>query len=136
MPRSFVQQITAISLSLQPADNAVAMAMMMFAQMLGTAVMQVVANVLFLEVLKADLSSKISPAEVQAVIMAGATKFRSVVSAAELPGVLFAYNKSVTAVFWLVCGLGGLAVFSGAMMGSVQVPKDKPVTDEEGLTGR
>jgi len=112
------------------------MAMMMFAQMLLTAIMQVVANVLFLEVLKAELVSKVSSAEVQAVILAGATKFRSVVSAAELPQVLLTYNKSIMAVFWMVCGLGGLACLSGLMMGSVPIPKEKPVTDEEGLTGR
>ncbi|KAM7221841.1 Major facilitator superfamily domain containing protein [Rhypophila decipiens] len=116
-------QITAINFSLGPADNAVAMAVLMFAQFLFTAIMQVVANVVFLESLRAGLASRLPQADAATIIAAGASSFRDVVSAQELPVVLEVYLGGIGNVFWMVCGIGGLVVLTGLMMGRVKPPQ-------------
>ncbi|KAM7186797.1 MFS general substrate transporter [Naviculisporaceae sp. PSN 640] len=129
-------QITAINFSLPPADNAVAMAVLMFTQFLTTAIMQVVASVLFLEALKSGLASKVPQVNAAAVIAAGARDFRKVVAAADLPAVLEVYLHAISMVFWLICGLGGLAVVSGLMMGRVHPPPEDPATRPPSLRER
>lgn len=52
-------------------------------------------------------------ADVEAIIRAGATNLRSVVEAADLPGVITAYADSVGRVFYLIVAM---VVVSGAFI--------------------
>ncbi|KAK3316551.1 putative MFS transporter [Apodospora peruviana] len=110
-------QIQAINLSLPPSAIAAAMSMLMFFQMLVTAILQVVSNVVFLNSLRAGLARYAPAADAAAIVAAGATNFRAVVSAENLAGVLRAYAGSIDIVFWMVAALGGAAAFTACFMG-------------------
>ncbi|KAK3332292.1 major facilitator superfamily-domain-containing protein [Cercophora scortea] len=115
----------ALQAGLQQAELAVAIALLMFFQMLGTAVMLVISNIIFLETLRSQLAALVPDVNIDDIIKAGATGFRKVVSADDLPGVVLAYSNSVDRVFWLITGLGGLSVFTALFMGWVDIRKKK-----------
>lgn len=54
--------------------------------------------------------------DINTLLNAGATNFRSVVSAEDLPGVLEAYSTSVTSAFILSIAVGGLATISTLLL--------------------
>lgn len=102
------------------------MAVLMCAQFLATSIFQVVASVVFIETLKSGLASKTPTVDAVSIVTAGARNFRKVVPVEDLPAVLEVYLAAIRSVFWLVCALGGLAVFSGLMMGRVTPPPEDP----------
>lgn len=77
------------------------MAVLIFAQTFGGAVLLCVGNTIFNNNLRTKLFDYVPGLNVQAVITAGANGFREVVTAAQLPGVLRAYSDSIDLVFWL-----------------------------------
>ncbi|KGO36215.1 Major facilitator superfamily domain, general substrate transporter [Penicillium expansum] len=82
-------------------DVSTAMAMMTCAQTFGGAIFLVVGEVIFAQTLKKKIPEYAPSVNAEAVIAAGATGFRQVVSAQNLPGVLVAYAKSIDQVFYL-----------------------------------
>jgi hypothetical protein len=78
-----------------------AMAIMSFSQTLGGAVFLAVAQAIFIQALPANLSRYAPAVDAETVIAAGATDFREVVYAQDLPGVLVAYSKSIDRVFYM-----------------------------------
>ncbi|KAK1146921.1 hypothetical protein N8T08_002248 [Aspergillus melleus] len=79
----------AIQNALPPAEIAVGMALMMFSQTLGASVFLAVANVIFTTSLRAETPRYEPDTDPEAVIAAGASAVRDVVtSAAELAGTL------------------------------------------------
>ncbi|KAK3682305.1 major facilitator superfamily domain-containing protein [Podospora appendiculata] len=122
----------ALQATLRQAEIAVAIALLMFFQMLGAAVMLVISNIIFMETLRSQLVTLVPNANVDDIIKAGATGFRNIISAKDLPGVLLAFANSIDRVFWLVAALGGLSVFTALFMGWVDIRKKKaPATGSE-----
>lgn len=89
---------------------ATGMAVVVFAQSLGPAIVLVVCNVIFDSSLKAQLRDKAPRVDVEAVIRAGATGFRAVVQRSDLTGVLAAYAVSIDRVFYLVAAVSSLSI--------------------------
>ncbi|RAL07885.1 MDR family MFS transporter, partial [Aspergillus homomorphus CBS 101889] len=86
-------------------DISTAMAMMTCAQTFGGAIFLAVAEVIFAQGLRTKISEFAPGVDAEAVIQAGATGFRAVVDARDLPAVLVAYAKSVDEVFYLATAL-------------------------------
>ncbi|RAL02600.1 MDR family MFS transporter [Aspergillus ibericus CBS 121593] len=102
---SQVKPMIAIQNNVTNTDVSTAMALMACAQTFGGAIFLAVAEVIFAQALKANIPRYAPSVEAATVIAAGATGFRDVVSAQELPGVLVAYAKSVGEVFYLSAAL-------------------------------
>lgn len=81
------------------------MAFMVFTQSLFPAIVLSMCNLVLVSSLRTQLSLHAPNVDAAAVIQAGATDFRSVVNAADLPGVIEAYANSVDYVFYLVAAM-------------------------------
>ncbi|KAJ5740443.1 hypothetical protein N7493_000315 [Penicillium malachiteum] len=122
----FQTPIIAIQNAVPQGDVSVAMALLIFSQTLAGAVFLTLANVIFDAGLKSLLKKDAPNADAAAILAAGATSFRTVVSKADLPGVLKAYAKSCDYVFYMATGLG-VVIFAFAFgMGWTDVRKKKP----------
>ncbi|KAJ5629221.1 hypothetical protein N7528_002878 [Penicillium herquei] len=122
----FQTPIIAIQNAVPQGDVSVAMALLIFSQTLAGAVFLTLANVIFDAGLKSLLKKDAPNADAAAILAAGATTFRTVVSKADLPGVLKAYAKSCDYVFYMAAGLG-VVIFAFAFgMGWTDVRKKKP----------
>ncbi|KAI0111767.1 efflux pump [Daldinia grandis] len=84
---------------------ATGMALVIFAQSLGPAIVLVVCNVIFNSSLKSQLQDKAPHTDAAAVVRAGATGFRAIVQRDDLPGVLAAYAVSIDRVFYFVAAV-------------------------------
>jgi len=82
------------------------MSLLMFSQNFGAALFISLAQTIFSSTLIHELPKEAPGIDVQAVINAGASSFRAVVSKALLPGVLLAYDHAVSRVFYLAAGAG------------------------------
>ncbi|KAF7590250.1 hypothetical protein BBP40_003134 [Aspergillus hancockii] len=102
-----------------------AMAIMTCAQTLGGAVFLAVAEVIFAQALRTKLPQYAPTVTPETVIAAGATGFRDVVAAQDLPGVLDAYSKSVDQVFYLNIGLSVAQFVFAWGVGFKNVKKEK-----------
>lgn len=80
------------------------MSFVTFSQFMGSAVALSTGNAIFVGALKQDLPRYSPNVDVAAVLGAGATGFRTVVSENELPGVLEAYVSSINKEFYLSLG--------------------------------
>ncbi|KAI1077292.1 efflux pump [Whalleya microplaca] len=89
---------------------ATGMALVIFAQSLGPAIVLVVCNVIFNSSLKSQLQDKAPRTDAAAVIRAGATGFRAIVQRDDLPGVLAAYAVSVDRVFYFVAAVAAACI--------------------------
>ncbi|KAI0148070.1 efflux pump [Hypoxylon sp. NC0597] len=89
---------------------ATGMALVIFAQSLGPAIVLVVCNVIFNSSLKSQLQDKAPRTDAAAVIQAGATGFRAIVQRDDLPGVLAAYAVSVDRVFYFVAAVAAACI--------------------------
>jgi len=115
----------------KPSEIPVGQAFLSFSQLIGAAIFVVVGNTIFSELLESGLAKYAPTVDAQAVIAAGATAFRTAVAPADLPGVLLAYAKAVTAPLYVACAAGALAFFSAWGMGWVDIRKKKtPVTSD------
>lgn len=100
-----------------------------FGMSMGQSIASTVASTAFTNVLTAALTRVVdemqqggfeqdAPApSVESVLMAGATGFRDLVSAKDLPSVLLAYNGSIRAVFLLATVFSGLSVLFALGLG-------------------
>ncbi|KAI1800663.1 efflux pump [Daldinia bambusicola] len=102
--------IISIQAAVGEAQLATGMALVIFAQSLGPAIVLVICNVIFNSSLKAQLLDKAPGADAAAVIQAGATGFRAIVSSEDLPGVLGAYAVSVDRVFYFVAAIAAACI--------------------------
>ncbi|KAK9438051.1 efflux pump [Metarhizium brunneum] len=84
---------------------ATGMALVIFAQSLGPAIVLTLCNVIFVSSLASQLQDNAPLENAQAVIRAGATGFRTIVQPDNLPGVLAAYANSIDRVFYLVAAV-------------------------------
>jgi hypothetical protein len=93
------QGITAIQAALPPAMLPVGSAYVMFIQLIGGTLFISFGQTLFTNQLKAGLNHFAPTVDVEKILAVGATAFRTVVTAKEVPGVLLAYNQALTKVY-------------------------------------
>lgn len=108
---ALLQAIIAIQAVVTGEELSTAMAFIVFTQSLGPAVVLTLCNLIFYTSLRAQLPQEAPQVDATAVINAGATGFREIVSPDDMPGVLKAYATSIDKTFYLVvamaaaCGL-------------------------------
>ena len=102
--------------TLPPQQIPVAMALLGFSQTFGGALFLSFSDTIFTNSLKSLIPTYASGVDPEAVIAAGATGFRNMISGKDLANVLVAYAKSVDRVFYLTAGAGvGCFVFAWGM---------------------
>lgn len=99
------QGMIALQTVLPDSQVAVGMAVLMFLQGLMGSIFISIANTIFDNSLLSEIRSRAPSANAEAVLAAGATAFRNVVSPEQLPEVLEAYAISFDRVFYLAIGL-------------------------------
>jgi hypothetical protein len=122
---TFPKPLLAIQNSVSPAEIPVSMSLVIFAQTFFSSLFLSFAQTAFTNGLT-DALPKFAPGvDVQAVVKAGASAFRTVVPAAFLPGVLLAFNQAVSHVFYLITGsvVGGFISSWGMGWKSIKKPK-------------
>jgi hypothetical protein len=106
------------------------MSILMFIQTLSGAVFLTFADVIFSTGLKSLIPKYAPGVSAQAVIAAGATGIRDVVSIQDLPGVLKSYAKSVDHVFYLVAAMGVWGLIFSFGMGWKDIRKKKAPSEQ------
>lgn len=109
-PNNHTKAIISIQAAVGEEQLATGMALVIFAQSLGPAIVLVVCNVIFNSSLKSQLQDKAPHTDSAAVIRAGATGFRAIVQRDDLPGVLAAYAVSVDRVFYFVAAVAAACI--------------------------
>ncbi|KAK4449641.1 major facilitator superfamily domain-containing protein [Podospora aff. communis PSN243] len=110
--------LVAAQAALTPAEISMVMGILVFFGMLGAAIMMALANTIFNQSLRVELTRGFHSATVaQTVIEAGATGFRRVVSQADMRMVINAYSASISRVFYLIAAAGATSVFTSLFMG-------------------
>jgi len=124
------QSLVAVQNHVTPPEIPVAMSVLIFFQTLGSSLFLSFAQTTFTNGLMNALPHFAPGVDVQLVVNAGASNFRSVVSPALLPGVILAYNQAVAHVFYLATGaiMAGFAFSWG--LGWKSVKKQKVVAPE------
>ncbi|KAF4627086.1 hypothetical protein G7Y89_g11074 [Cudoniella acicularis] len=95
------QPLTAIQAALPKSELAMGNAFLMFAQVLGGAIFVSLGQTIFSNQLGPALAYYAPEVDAAAVFAVGATNFRSVVPASSVAGVVLAYNRAITRVFYL-----------------------------------
>jgi hypothetical protein len=114
----------------KPEQIPIGMSTLIFTQTFSGALFLTFADLIFSNGLETAMPHFAPEVDVQAVIQAGATGFRTIVPAASLHAVLVAYNQAVNHVFYLLTGAGvALLIFSWGM-GWKSVKKAKVVAPE------
>lgn len=114
---NFMQPMIAVQNTLLPAQIPTAMSTFVFCQNLGGALMTVVAQTIFTNSLKTTLREYAPTLNAGAIIRAGSTAMRNLVTREELPRLLEAYSKSVGRTFYLATATAVSGVFVSYWMG-------------------
>lgn len=122
--------VLAMQNSVKPAEVPVAMSLIIFFQNIGASLFLSFAQTTFSSGLVHALPIFAPDVNVQAVIKAGASGFRNVVTPALLPGVLHAYSQAVSHVFYLTTGAILAAFIACWGMGWKSIKKPKVVQPE------
>lgn len=125
-----LQPLVAVQHEVSPAELSTALAFIIWCQYIGPTISLVLYNVIFDSSLRPEILKHASGVDADAVIAAGATTFRSIVSAQDLPGVLVAYANSFDRVFYLVAAVSVLTWVTAWGMGW----KDIRTTKQDGST--
>lgn len=126
--RGFGFQMPLVSMqhSLSPTEATLGIALMMFSGMLCGAIFLSVSALIFTNSLRTLLPLDAPQVNAEAVIVAGATGFRSFLDPAQLGNVLRAYSKSIDRVFYLVAAASAAAFFVSFGLGWKDIrPKKK-----------
>ncbi|KAI8263506.1 Efflux pump mlcE [Colletotrichum sp. SAR 10_77] len=109
--------LIAIQNDTKPEHLAEATSLLVWAQYVGPTIFIVAYNTLFTSSLRSEIPKHAPNADVEAIIAAGATEFRKLVSAEDLPAVLVAYANAIDHVFFLVAAVGVFAFLAAFGMG-------------------
>ena len=101
------------------------MSLLSFSQNLGGAVFVAISNAIFSNSLRSELLQHASDISTNAVLQAGTTAFRDLVSGDNLPGVLLAYANSVNHTFYLTTGLAFVGLCSVCRLGWVDMKAEE-----------
>lgn len=125
----------AIQATVSKEEMSQAMAFAVFCQYIGPTVSLTLYNTIFDNSLPLQLHTYAPDVNSTLVIAAGATEFRTVVNAQQLPGVLKAFSTSVDHVFYLQAGIGALAWAVAWGMGWQKIDRNKTAsTDRTAIT--
>ncbi|KAK2777594.1 MFS multidrug transporter [Colletotrichum kahawae] len=113
----FQMPLIAIQNDTKPEHLAEATSLLVWAQYVGPTIFIVAYNTLFTSSLRSEIPKHAPNADVEAIVAAGATEFRKLVSAEDLPSVLVAYSNAINHVFFLVAAVGVLAFLAAFGMG-------------------
>ncbi|KAJ0299245.1 hypothetical protein Brms1b_013173 [Colletotrichum noveboracense] len=113
----FQMPLIAIQNDTKPEHFAEATSLLVWAQYVGPTIFIVAYNTLFTSSLRSEIPKHAPNADVEAIVAAGATEFRKLVSAEDLPAVLVAYANAIDHVFFLVAAVGVLAFLAAFGMG-------------------
>ncbi|TKA69191.1 hypothetical protein B0A55_07076 [Friedmanniomyces simplex] len=102
--------LVAVQNNLSPAMIPLAISLCMFTGMLFGALFLSASATIFTNSLRTLIPEYAPTADLEAIVVAGATGFRKVVAPDELAGVLLAYAKSVDRVFYLCAALAALCL--------------------------
>jgi MFS family permease len=136
------QSSVAAQTILERKDVPTGAALMMLAQSLGGAIFLAVAQTVFENNLVSGVQTSIQGQHgqniAQLVLQAGATGIRSLVSPADLPPVLVAYNSAITKTFYVGVGLASASIIGALLMewpsvkgGDKENKPQAPANDEE-----
>ncbi|KAI1617443.1 DNA repair protein RAD50 [Exophiala viscosa] len=137
--RASVMQIPIIAIQgfLPPKEQAMATSQVFFFQYLGGTVFLAVAETIFTSALRSGLRDDAPNVNAELIINAGATAVRSVLSEANLPGVLRAYNHAIICTFNLAVAGTSAAFFACIGLGWKPLPhkatEKRTEKDVEGL---
>ncbi|KAI0427498.1 major facilitator superfamily domain-containing protein [Xylaria sp. FL1042] len=123
--RGFALQMPLIAtqVSVPPQEVAPATAFIVWCQYIGPTIFLTLYNVVFDAGLRSQLQSRAPNVDAEAVIHAGATGFRKIVSAQDLPKVLVAYSTSLDYTFALGAGAAVVALVAALGMGWKDIQK-------------
>ncbi|KAI0018864.1 major facilitator superfamily domain-containing protein [Xylariomycetidae sp. FL0641] len=124
--------IMAIQAAVTGEELSSAMAFLVFAQSLGPAVTLALCQLIFTESLRAQIPQQAPTTDAAAIIQAGATGFRELVSTEDLPGVLRAYANSVDRVFYLVAAVAAAEVLAIWALGWQDMRKKEEIGKIQG----
>lgn len=125
------QGMIALQTVLPDSQVAMGMAVMMFLQGLMGSIFISIANTIFDNSLLSEIRSRAPGVNAEAVLAAGATAFRKVVSPEQLPNVLEAYAISFDQVFYLAIGLTATTFVTSWGLGWRDVRKKKRQAAED-----
>ncbi|KAK6433068.1 hypothetical protein LTR95_010754 [Oleoguttula sp. CCFEE 5521] len=134
----FQMPIIAIQSGLTPAHSALATSLIMFSGMLFGGISLSASATILTNSLRKLIPQTAPDVNANAVIAAGATGFRSILPADQIPGVLKAYSTAVDRVFYLAAGLFSAGFVAAWGMGWVDIRKKEtggpvPKDAEKGL---
>jgi hypothetical protein len=116
----------ALQNGLPPAEVPIALAVFVFSQQIGGALMTVIGQSIFTNELKVNLENFVSAEKAARIIKAGVTHMRTLVNAEELPKLMDAYSDSVASTFYFGTAMSILGVIVSCWMGWKDVrPKPK-----------
>jgi hypothetical protein len=122
---NLVKTIIAVQTTLPPATVAIGQAFIIFQQTFGGAFFLAIGQTLFNSSLGQALRNYAGGVDAQAIIHAGASGVRDVVSAKDLASVLRAYNESVRHEFYMAAACSTLTFFTCLGMGWNKISKDR-----------
>lgn len=126
-----LQPVIAIQTCLPEEDVAIATAVLVFAQYMGSAIYLSVCNTLFSTSLTEKLAEEAPSMNADLIIASGATAFRTIVPEALLPAVLRAYVESIDLTFYVAVGLGAVAFAAAWGMGWIDTKETSKVPGGE-----
>jgi hypothetical protein len=115
---------------LPPSQIAIGMSVLVFCQSFGSATLLAVAETDFINSLRSLIPKYAPGVNVEAIVGAAATGFRSIVSGDQLAGVIRAYSSSVDRVFYIGVGTSICAFVCAWGMGWVDI-REKKASDRE-----
>ena len=119
---------------LKPEDVPVGTSLLQCFQFFGASVNLAIAEAIFENKLVSRLNSRgFNGHEIGNILRAGSAEARSVVSGAQLPGVLDAYNYAITSTFYVATSVAAVAFLLslGIRWRSVKPKPQAAVSDEE-----
>jgi hypothetical protein len=122
--------IVAVQNTLPPTQAPIGMSMIMFTGMLGGALFLSFSATIFTHSLRQQIPIQDPQVDAQAIIAAGATEFRKILSPSDLGGVLIAYAKSIDRVFYLITAFTAVSFFLAFGLGFKDI-REKKVPKEE-----
>lgn len=123
------QPVTAIQANVPKHQMAIGTALIGVTQNFGAALFISLAQTIFANSLRSALATFAPEVDANKVISVGATSFRTVVSESSVPKVILAYNKALTATFYLSVGACCLTFATAWGMGWTNLKKTKKRSD-------
>lgn len=119
------QPIIAVQHAVSPDELSSAMAFVVWCQYIGPTIFLTLYNTILVTSLRSELDRQAPNASIDGIIAAGATQFRNITSAQDLPVVLVAYSNSLDRVFYLVAAVSAGAWCAAWGMGWNDIRKKK-----------